>query len=224
MDNADLRERKLHLLRESLVRRTHTMLERTRLDEIKYCLEYCLKNDIPGDFIETGVWRGGACIFAKGVLEARNVKNRKVYVADSFEGLPKPEPEKYPLDKEDRHYTYDYLRVSQEEVESNFRIYNLLDENVIFVKGFFEHSLPKLDMKSLAVLRVDCDMYSSTTQVLEALYDKLSVGGFIILDDFAKVSHSYHAKDAVIHFRNKRNITEKMIRDNYSAYWQKERI
>ena len=137
--------------------------------------------------------------------------------------MPLPEIEKYSLDKHDKHYKQEYLRISQEEVEKNFSLYNLLDENVIFVKGFFEYSLPGLNIETIAVLRIDCDMYSSTTQVLDSLYDKVANEGFIILDDFARRSRSYHAKETAIDFRSKRNITDPLIRtDDESAYWQKK--
>ena len=125
----------------------HTMLSRGKLDNIKYCIEHCLKNDVPGDFLEAGAWRGGACIFAAGVFKANGV-DRKVYVADSFEGMPHPDPKKYPQDRKDQHHKRKFLCVNQVEVIENFSLYHLLDENVVFVKGFFEHSLPKLDVES----------------------------------------------------------------------------
>ncbi len=251
MDITDLKERYLYLLRESLVDaiykegqlthkgepltekrvgcgnywplRAHTMVGRQRLDNIKYCIEYCLEHNIPGDFLEAGVWRGGACIYAAAVLKV-NGSNRKVYVADSFSGVPPPDKINYPQDKKDNHYLKTYLSVSQKKVEDNFRIYDLLYENVIFVKGLFKDSLPKLDVKSLAVLRVDGDMYSSTMQVLDALYDKVPIGGFVILDDFSKRTHaSLRAKEGAIDFRAKRNVPGRMYRIDYqSVYWQKE--
>ena len=197
--------------------RAHTMIGLKRLDNIKFCVEYCLNNNIDGDFIETGVWRGGATIFMKGILKAHG-SNRKVFVADSFEGLPPPE-EKYVHDRGDPHHSYKYLAVSLEEVKNNFRAYDLLDDNVIFIKGFFETSLKTAPINKLAVLRLDGDMYSSTIQVLDTLYDKVTKGGFIIIDDYTLKG----ARAAVIDFRDKRQIKDEivLIGKGYSAYWIK---
>lgn len=198
--------------------RAHTMIGKIRMDNVRYCVEQCLCNNVPGDLIETGVWRGGATIFMKGILKANDDTTRKVFVADSFEGLPKPEPNKYPADINDMHSTFPFLSVSDEEVRNNFKAYNLLDDNVIFIKGFFENSLKKAPIKKLAILRLDGDMYSSTIQVLETLYDKVSKGGFVIVDDYSLVG----ARTAVDDFRGKRKIINQLIKiDDYSVYWIK---
>jgi O-methyltransferase len=196
--------------------RAHTMIGRKRMENIRYCLQDVLKNNIEGDVIETGVWRGGACIFMKGILKTYN-SDKKVFVADSFEGLPPPDP-KYPADRGDKHHTIKILAVSLEEVTQNFKRYDLLDENVVFIKGFFEHSIPKAPINKLAVLRLDGDMYSSTIQVLESLYDKVSSGGYIIIDDFCIPN----CRTAVNDFRANRNITEEMtIIDGCGIFWKK---
>jgi len=203
--------------------RAHTMIGRQRLNNLQFCMEHCLKYDIPGDFIETGVWRGGAVIFMKGVLEAYGIKDRKVYVADSFQGCPKPELDRYPYDLKKRQARHDFyeiqiLAVSKEEVEENFRRYSLLDDNVIFIEGFFEHSLHLVDAPSIAVLRLDGDMYSSTIQVLTKLYDKVPKGGFIIIDDWVIKG----CVQAVHDFRTERKIEDPIKKiDGMSVFWQK---
>jgi len=201
--------------------RAHTMIGLKRLNNIQFCVESCIKNNIEGDLIETGVWRGGATIFMKGILKAYNNKNKKVYVADSFEGLPKPDVDKYPIDTGDNHHKIQLLSVSKEEVEDNFKAYDLLDDNVVFIKGFFETSLKNTNINKLALLRIDCDMYSSTMQMLEQLYDKVSIGGFIIVDDYALIG----AKNAVDDFRKKRNITDKLQKIDWTGvFWQKSAV
>ena len=204
-------------------KRAHTMIGRKRLENIRLCLERCLQEKIEGDVIETGVWRGGATIFMKGILKVNDVGDRKVFVADSFEGLPRPDPEKYPVDKEDTHYQHSFLSVSEESVRDNFKAYDLLDENVVFIKGFFETSLKNVPIKKLALLRLDGDMYSSTIQVLEELYDKVSIGGFIIIDDYAfRGVVQPGAKQAVTDFRRRKNITDEIHPiDDFSVYWRK---
>lgn len=196
--------------------RAHTMIGYKRLQNIQDCAEDVIRNKIPGDFIETGVWKGGATIFMRGILKHYG-ESRKVFVADSFEGLPPPDP-RYPADNGDTHHTLQFLSIPLEVVQDNFRRYDLLDENVVFVKGFFEHSLKNAPIDSLAILRLDGDMYSSTIQVLEQLYDKVSVGGYIIVDDFGLPG----CRKAIEDFREKRNITDPIMPADYmGVYWKK---
>jgi O-methyltransferase len=162
----------------------HTMIGRYRLENLQKCMETVLKEKIEGDFIETGVWRGGACIFMRGLLKVNGIIDRRVWVADSFEGLPEPDLISYPKDKNDKHHTLDFLKVSFEEVKLNFQKYDLLDSQVCFLKGWFKDTLPKAPIDQLAILRLDGDMYGSTMDSLTSLYSKVAKGGFIIVDDY----------------------------------------
>jgi hypothetical protein len=200
-------------------KRAHTMIGMNGLNNIEECIINIMNNNIEGDFIETGVWRGGATIFMAGLNKYYNL-NRKIYVADSFEGLPQPDP-KYKDDENDTLYKIDWLSVNIDEVKNNFSKYNLLDDNVIFIKGFFENSLKESSINKLSLLRLDGDMYSSTIQVLEELYDKVTIGGYIIIDDYG--CEAVACKKAVDDFRNTRNITtEIQIVDWHRVYWKKE--
>ena len=196
-----------------------TMIGLKRLDNLQICIEIVCNDGVKGDFIETGVWRGGPCIFMRAVLVAHKIEGRKVFVADSFEGLPKPMEGKYPADKGDKHHTNYYLVVSQEEVENNFRRYGLLDDQVIFLKGWFKDTLPKAPIENLAILRIDGDMYGSTMESLKYLYPKLSAGGFCIIDDYGLGG----CKLAVDDFRAKNQINSKIVEiDSISIYWRKD--
>ena len=195
-----------------------TMIGLRRLENLQFCIETVLKDRVKGDLIETGVWRGGACIFMRAVLSAYGIEDRKVYVADSFHGLPRPDPEKYPADKGDEHYKQEFLAISQSEVENNFRKYGLLDGQVIFLKGWFEDTLPNAPIEKLAILRLDGDMYGSTMDALASLYPKLSSGGFCIIDDYS-VSR---CKKAVDDFRAENGIdSEVKVVDWTGVYWRK---
>ncbi len=197
----------------------HTMIGHHRMLNIRLVMEHVLENDIPGDFIETGVWRGGACIYARAILKAFGDTQRKVWVADSFEGLPKPDEEKYPADQGDKHHTYDPLSISMEEVQSNFSIYDLLDDQVQFLKGWFKDTLPTAPIEQIAVLRLDGDMYESTMDGLNNLYHKVSPGGFIIVDDYGAVAA---CAQAVSDFRKQHDIQEPIKNiDDIGVYWQK---
>jgi len=196
-----------------------TMIGLRRLDNLQECIVSVLDEDIKGDLIETGVWRGGACIFMRAVLAAHGVADRRVFVADSFEGLPKPDAEKYPADKGDLHHIHKVLAVTQEEVEYNFSKYGLLDEQVVFLKGWFKDTLPKAPIDKLSILRLDGDMYGSTMDALDSLYPKLQTGGFCIIDDYVlpgcrQAVGDYRARFSI-------NATLKEI-DRSSTYWRKE--
>ncbi|MEI9422281.1 class I SAM-dependent methyltransferase [Mesorhizobium sp. Cs1299R1N1] len=163
----------------------HSMAGIKRLSNVRDLVQRVIDENVPGDFIETGVWRGGCCILMKGVLAANEVTDRKVYVADSFDGLPQPDAENYPADRGDTLHEYRQLAIDQAQVESNFAAYDLLDDQVVFVKGLFGDTLPGLEAGPFALIRLDGDMYESTMDSLEALYPRLSPGGFAIIDDFA---------------------------------------
>ncbi len=195
-----------------------TMVGLKRLDNLQALIETIIKEKTPGDLIETGVWRGGASIFMRAVLKANDVTDRTVWLCDSFEGLPPPEPDKYPDDAGDEHHTFDILAVSQEEVAHNFERYGLLDDQVRFVKGYFEDTLPTLDVPTLCLLRLDGDMYGSTMVTLTSLYDKVSIGGYVVVDDFGLGA----CRKAIEDFRDMRGIDDEIVRiDGSSVYWRK---
>jgi O-methyltransferase len=196
-----------------------TMIGLKRLENIQFCLEDILRNNVPGDLIETGVWRGGAVIFMRGILKAHNVTDRIVWAADSFSGLPSPDINKYPQDAGDPHHLWsDFLGVSLETVQRNFRRYGLLDDQVRFLKGWFKDTLPVAPMEQLSLLRLDGDMYESTMDALVHLYPKLSVGGYVIVDDYFLKGCSQAIND----YRAQHNITDTMIPIDWaSIYWQK---
>ena len=198
--------------------RAETMIGLKRLDNIRASIETALRDDVPGDVIETGVWRGGATIFMRAVLKAHSERTRIVWVADSFCGLPQPNPGEYPADLDDRHHSYSALNVSLDEVKENFRRYGLLDDQVRFLEGWFKDTLPAAPIERLAVLRMDGDMYESTMQALESLYPRLSPGGFCIVDDYALTG----CRRAVDDYRARHGIDEQLhVIDWTGVYWRK---
>ena len=152
----------------------------------------------------------------RGVLAANLVVDRKVYVADSFEGLPPPDVECYPQDTGDIHHAIAELSISLEQVQSNFARYDLLDNNLVFVKGFFRETLPHLDAGPFSLIRLDGDMYESTYIALECLYPKLSIGGFIIIDDYGAIEK---CRQAVTNYRNEFGIEDPLNQVDWTAVW-----
>ena len=196
----------------------HTMVGMKRLNNLQYCIEQVVVDNVPGDFIETGVWRGGCTIFMRGALNIFGDKDRCVWVADSFQGLPPPNPEQYPADNGDIHHTISSLCISEEAVRENFAAYGLLDEKVRFLKGWFKNTLPDAPIDKLSILRLDGDMYESTMDALHNLYGKLSVGGFIIVDDYCIDS----CRLAITDFRATHNIRDEIIDiDGSGVFWRR---
>ena len=199
----------------------HTMIGLQRMDNLQFCVESVIRDGVPGDMIETGVWRGGACIFMRGILKAYGVTDRLVWVADSFEGLPPPDPEKYPADTGDPHHTFKPLAVAVEQVQQRFTAYGLLDDQVQFLKGWFKNTLPRAPIERLAVARLDGDMYESTMDGLTWLYPKLSPGGFLIVDDYCAVPG---CKQAVEDYRRQHGIVEAVHAIDWTgAFWRRSR-
>jgi len=196
----------------------HSMIGRKRMQNLRALVERSLIERIPGDFIETGVWRGGACILMRAVLRSYGVSDRRVWVADSFAGLPPPDPERYPADAGDAHHEFKQLAVSLDEVRSNFARYGLLDEQVGFLAGWFKDTLPTAPIAALALMRLDGDMYESTMDALTGLYDRLSPGGFVIVDDYKAAP----CRAAVHDFRDRRGASEDLQAiDQSSVFWKK---
>jgi hypothetical protein len=213
--------------------RAHTMIGLKRMNNIEYCIKQIIENQIPGDIIETGVWRGGTCIFIQGIMKTYNEIDpnkypmRNLYVADSFAGFPLANPDiKVDHDKYSTYYNDEirkFMSISLDEVQTNFKNYDLLDPNVFFIEGFFNKTLPYVISQNiiteLALLRVDCDMYESTNDVLNTMYDKVTKGGYVIIDDYGLKG----CRMAIDEFREKHNIQSKIIHiDDFGVYWIKE--
>jgi len=197
-----------------------TMVGMQRLFSLQWCIETVLVEDVPGDLIECGVWRGGASILMRAVLAAHGDATRCVWLADSFAGLPTPDAANYPADAGMRLDLCRGLAVPQTEVMANFERYGLLDDRVCFLPGWFKETLPNAPIESLAVLRLDGDLYESTIQALESLYPRLSNGGFCIIDDYHDIEG---CQKAVTDYRDTHNIFSEIVEiDGTGIYWRKE--
>lgn len=195
-----------------------SMAGRARLANARACLERVIADGVAGDVIETGVWRGGASMYMRAVLKAWG-DDRRVWVADSFEGLPEPDTENFPADGFPWHEYNHVLGVSEDQVKANFESLGLLDDHVIFLKGFFKDTLPPLTDEKWALIRMDGDMYESTIQALDALYPNLAAGGWLLIDDYGDVDA---CKEAVTDFRRNHGIKEPIeMADHTGAFWQR---
>lgn len=196
-----------------------TMVGSQRLQNLEECCRSALRDKVPGDFVETGIWRGGCGILMRAILAAMEDTSRKVWLFDSFQGLPKPDVQAFPQDRSDQLWMFrNYLGVSLEKVKANFQRYELLDERTKFIAGWFRDTIPQAEVDSISVLRLDGDLYESTWLVLTHLYPKLSPNGFVIIDDYALTT----CKAAVDDFRQHHSINSPITRVDWSGiFWRK---
>jgi O-methyltransferase len=204
--------------RRRVTRFSHTMIGLRRLDNLQWCAARIFAERIGGDFLEAGVCQGGAAIFLRALQVAWGEGERLTWLADSFQGLPAPTSE-HDQGYEFHEAVQPWLAVGMEAVKDNFRTYGLLSDEVRFLPGWFEESLPDAPVGRLAILRIDADLYVSTRQALDALYDRVVPGGFVIVDD-------YHAfapcRRAVDEFRAERDIADPVVRIDWTAiFWRK---
>lgn len=216
-DIPDVSQKKLGKIWPSLA---HTMIGESRLLHLQQCVEQIIHNQIPGDLIETGVWRGGACILMRAVLKAYGITDRRVWLADSFAGIPTVDLEKYPADGHCLGWnTASPLAISLAEVRRHFAAYGLLDRQVVFLPGWFRDTLPQAPIESLALLRLDGDLYESTWLALESLYPKVSPSGIVIVDDYGYVTA---CRQAVDDYRQQEGIhTPLQWVDHTAVWWEK---
>ncbi len=196
----------------------YTMIGHRRLDSLQVCIEQVIRQGVPGDFLEAGVWRGGAAIFMRAILKAFNVTDRVVWVADSFEGLPRPDTERYGAGAGPDLSHVDFLKVSLETVQANFQRFGLLDDQVRFLKGWFHDTLATAPIQKLSILRLDGDIYESTMDPLRALHHKVSPGGYVIVDDY----HLFPScRQAVSDYLREQRLEVKMETiDGDAVYWR----
>ncbi len=188
----------------------YSMTTEIRMYNLLQSLKQIKHKNIPGDYVECGVWRGGNIMLIKKFLENENIDDKKIYAFDTFEGMPEPDNNDFDIsknisasvllsrNKKDKE-SHLWGVCSLEEVKKNL-IKNLKDmNNIYFIEGKVEETL---DLKEnipekISLLRLDTDWYSSTKKELEVLYEKVSPGGVIIIDDYG---HWGGAKKAVDEF------------------------
>ncbi|MGE0768704.1 MAG: TylF/MycF/NovP-related O-methyltransferase [Hyphomicrobiaceae bacterium] len=196
-----------------------SMIGAKRMHQLRCECERVIRERVPGDFLETGIWRGGALIMMRAVLAAYGIKNRRAIGADSFAGLPPPTGI-VPDDAADRLLNRPEFSVSLEEVEATVARYGLLDDQVVLLKGLFKDTLPVAPVDTLAVLRLDGDMYDSTMDGLTNLYHKVSPRGSVIVDDYFLFEAQ---RTAVDEYRARNGIKDTIHKiDDFGAYWVKQ--
>lgn len=181
-----------------------------------YCsVKYILSGDIKGSFVECGVWRGGSSMLIAKMLSNRNIIDRKIYLYDTFEGMPEPtindidysgnNASKLLMENESNKEGSVWCFADLSDVQNNLRLTNFPERNLVYIKGKVEDTIPKIIPKeNIALLRLDTDWYESTKHELTFLFPKLEVNGVLIIDDYG---HWQGCKIAVDEYLNENNVS-----------------
>lgn len=186
--------------------RKQTMTSKERMYSLYKAVEYVIKADIPGDFVECGVWKGGSTMLIAYTLLELGVSNRKLYLYDTFEGMTEPTKDDYEVSNESNHAIdmwkqeqkddrNDWCYASLTEVTNNMALTKYPSSNIFFVKGKVEETIPKTIPSIIAILRLDTDWYESTKHELVHLFPLLSKKGILIIDDYGCWDGSKKATD-----------------------------
>lgn len=171
-----------------------TMTSVERMYSLYKATQYVIKNDIEGDFVECGVWKGGSAMLIAYTLQKMEVKNRKIYLYDTFEGMSEPTSKDLSLGtktkaldiwkRQQSEGVTDWCLAPVEEVQSNMKLTYYPESKIIYVKGPVEKTIPQKVSTKISLLRLDTDWYESTKHELEHLYPLLSSRGVLIIDDY----------------------------------------
>jgi len=193
--------------------RPMTLLTKSQLDLVEKAVLMVEERDVPGDFIEAGVWRGGVIVLMRALLDVYGIRDRKIFAADSFAGIPKNvRVEGDPVDRWNDRWI-----APLGEVRQNIERFGLLDDRIRFIPGFFADSLKRLAGEKFALVRLDSDSYDSVEISLEYLYPLVPRGGIVIIDDW----HLVGCKQAVEAFRSKHGIDDAIVEHDGNSYWVK---
>lgn len=181
-------------------------------------VEYVVKNNIPGDLVECGVFKGGSAMMMAYTLLHFGDTTRKIYLYDTFEGMSEPTDNDVDIKGETAE---SLLAKGQavcyspiEEVKANFENTNYPSNQVFFVKGKVEDTIPQTIPTQIALLRLDTDWYESTYHELVHLYPILEQKGVLIIDDYG---HWEGSRKAVDQYFKESNIALLLNRIGYSV-------
>lgn len=185
-----------------------TMIGKARVANFRAAIEEVNRNGIAGAIVETGVWRGGACMFAAAVTRESSMPQRQIYLFDAFEAIGNY-----------GEATAHFLDTSEKAVRDGFEALGLMGENIHFRKGLFKDTVPAWDAGQIAVLRVDGNFYDSYQDALYYMYPHVPVGGIIIFDDVFSHAPVMRAWED---FKKDQGLGEELNRiDLHSAWFRK---
>ena len=218
-DFTDLHKKILKLVKKK------TMTSPERIYSLIEAIKYISFNNIDGDIVECGVWRGGSMMAVAETLVFLGDNRRQLYLFDTFEGMPDPDEildidsknnsaKKYMSDNNKSNDDFIWAISNLDEVIKNIDSTNYPSHKIKYIKGKVEDTLPHRDLKKIALLRLDTDWYSSTKHELNTLFHLIEKGGVIIIDDYG---HWNGAKLAVDEYFKENNIKIFLNRIDYSG-------
>jgi hypothetical protein len=170
--------------------RPYTMTSRRRVFTLIDAVEHVVRHQLPGDFIECGVWKGGSSLAAALTFARLSDLSRDFYLFDTFEGMSAPTEKDGVEAQEGYTATLDpkkgstWCRSPLEEVREVLKLAEYPTEKIHFIQGKVEETLPGAAPEQIAILRLDTDWYESTKHELNTLYPRLIPGGVLLLDDY----------------------------------------
>ncbi len=202
-----------------------SLTEPVFFDELNIIFKDIFLNKIEGDILEGGVWKGATAIYMKALINTYQL-DKKLWLIDCFGSFEDLDMNMYQKEKDKiaikKFANWGVKSPSLEDVKYNFNRFNLWDENNIVIKGDIFKTFVECRAKSLSLLRLDLDFYESTYFMLEKLYEKVSIGGYVIIDDYGV--EDFNCSEAVDKFRSENNITGELKRvGHFVAYWKKEK-
>lgn len=203
----------------------YTMTSPERMYALYKAVAYVLDRNIKGDFVECGVWRGGSSLVIAKMLSNRKILDRKLYLYDTFEGMSEPTANDVDVEGKNAAYLLEVSVDNKEEsvwcladladVQNNMKLSGLPEENIIYVKGKVEDTIPgTMPGGEVALLRLDTDWYESTKHELQWLYPKLENNGVLIIDDYG---HWEGCKKAVDEYFSANRISVLLNRVDYTG-------
>ena len=185
--------------------RPFTMTPVTRMYSLYKAVQYIVKNGIPGDIVECGVWKGGSSMIAALTLLAMRDTTRRLWLYDTYEGMTEPsDKDVRARDGTSTHQTWASQQRSdvnlwtyspQADVEANLYSTGYPKENILFIKGRVEDTIPSSVPNRIALLRLDTDWFQSTYHELNYLFPLLSQNGVVVLDDYGYYKGAREATD-----------------------------
>lgn len=202
----------------------YTMTGHNRIHALIRAVKYVISNEISGDIVECGVWRGGSMMAVAKTLLNHGREDRELYLFDTFEGMVEPseqdvdywgEPASIQIKKFKKHENgSEWCFSPLNDVISVFHTIGYKKEKVHFVKGRVEDTLPGKAPDNISILRLDTDWYESTKHELAHLFPRLVHGGVIIIDDYG---HWQGARKATDEYLSENNIKLLLNRIDYSG-------
>ncbi len=203
--------------------RPYTMTSLERMYAAYKAADYVISNAVPGSIVECGVWKGGSTMIMIHTLLARGIKDRAVYLYDTFEGMPEPTAKDTSIDGSTAFGTWKDNQTDQEntwcyspidEVKKNVLSTGYPSQLIHFVKGKVEDTIPGTLPEQIALLRLDTDWFDSTYHELIHLYPILSKSGVLIIDDYG---HWQGAREAVDKYFQEQSIRMLLNRIDYTG-------